>query len=75
MILDEPTTLCGNVYVGSEQIDVENEWKMINEKTDLFNKLVGVEDKDKVYYEGKVISWEYSMRGHQDQSVERYCEL
>ena len=75
LILDEPTTLCGNVYLGSEQIEVDNDWKMINEKTDLFKKLVGIDDKDKVYYDGKVISWEYSMRGHQDQSVERYCEL
>ena len=41
----------------------------------MFNKLVGIDDKDCKYYEGPIKPWEYSMAGHQNQSVARYCEL
>ena len=75
LILDDPTTLTGNVYLGSEQTEVENDWKMIKETSGLFKKLVSIDDKDAKYYDGRIQSWEYSMRGHQDQSVERYCAL
>ncbi len=32
LILDPPTTLTGNVYLGSEQTDVKNDTHMIKEK-------------------------------------------
>ena len=75
LTLDEPTSLTGNVYLGSEQTDVPNNDRMIKAKTDLFNKMVGTDDKHRKYFTSDVQSWEYSMSGHQQQSVERYCEL
>ena len=64
IILDDPTPITGNVYLGSEQTDVPNDERTIREKIDLSNKMIGTDDKHRKYCTDKVKSWEYTMSGH-----------